>query len=131
MKTIFFATLAGVALVITGCISTVSDTKTAGMPLQQDRVQGRYPRTLDQVYQASVQVLGHNGVVLTEFIPHDTTNVVRSVQGKVNDCNVWMRIETVDSQITQITVQARTKWGGSDVDLAHELEKEVALQLAR
>jgi hypothetical protein len=53
------------------------------------------------------------------------------LQGKVNDCNVWLRVETVDPQITQVTVQARTKWGNSDIDLAHELEKEIALQLSR
>jgi hypothetical protein len=26
-------------------------------------------------------------------------------------------------------VQARTKWGNRDLDLVHELEKEIALQL--
>ena len=109
----------------------MSDTKTAGVPLTRDSVQGRYPRTLDQVYQASVQVIQNNGVVVTEFIPHDTTNMVRSLQGKVNQCNVWLRVEAEDPKITSVTVQARTKWGGSNVDLAHELEKEIALQLAK
>jgi hypothetical protein len=131
MKTKIFAAYAGLAILATGCFSTVTDTNKAGMPLVQDQVEGRYPRTVDQVYQASVQVLGHNGVVLTEFIPHDTTNTVRSVQGKVSNENVWMRIEAVDSQITQVTVQARTKWGNSDIELAHQLEKEIALQLSR
>ena len=118
-------------MIATGCITTVSDTKTAGVPLTRDSVQGRYPRTLDQVYQASVQVIQNNGVVVTEFIPHDTTNMVRSLQGKVNQCNVWLRVEAEDPKITSVTVQARTKWGGSNVDLAHELEKEIALQLAK
>jgi hypothetical protein len=44
---------------------------------------------------------------------------------------VWVRVEAVDPQITQITVEARTKWGNQNLDLAHEFEKEVALQLAR
>ena len=131
MKTKIFAAVVGIAIVATGCVSTVTDTHTAAVPLQRDSVEGRYQRTVDQVYQASVQVLGHNGVVLTEFIPHDTTNTVRSVQGKVSNENVWMRIEEVDSQITQVTVQARTKWGNSDIELAHQLEKEIALQLSR
>jgi len=131
MKTKVFAACAGLAIIATGCFSTVTDTKKAGMPMVQDQVPGRYERSLDQVYQAAVQVVQKNGVVLTEFIPHDTTNTVRSLQGKVNDCNVWLRVETVDPQITQVTVQARTKWGNSDIDLAHELEKEIALQLSR
>jgi hypothetical protein len=131
LKTIFFAALVGIAMVVTGCVSTVTETHTAAVPLQRDRVEGRYQRTVDQVYQASVQVVQHNGVVITEYIPHDTTNTVRSLQGKANQCDVWLSVESVDSQITQVTVEARTKWGNSNIDLAHELEKEIALQLAR
>jgi len=131
MKTKIFAALFGIAIVATGCVSTVTDTKTAAVPLQRDRVEGRYQRTVDQVYQASVQVIQNNGVVVTEFIPHDTTNTVRSLRGKANQCNVWLRVEAVDPRITAVTVEARTKWGASNIDLAHELEKEIALQLAR
>jgi hypothetical protein len=131
MKTKIFAAGAGLAIIVTGCFSTVTDTNKAGMPLVQDQVEGRYPRTLDQVYQAAVQVVQNDGAVITEFIPHDTTNVVRSLQGKVNECNVWLRVEAEDPRITSVVVQARTKWGNSDIDLAHQLEKEIALQLSR
>ena len=131
MKMRIFIALAGVAIISTGCVSTVADTRTAAVPLQRDRVEGRYQRTVDQVYQASVQVIQNNGVVITEFIPHDTTNTVRSLRGKANQCDVWLRVEAVDPQITQVSVEARTKWGNSNIDLAHELEKEIALQLAR
>jgi len=132
MKTKYFAALVGITLVTAGCVSTVTDTHTATMvPFGRDRVEGRYQRPVDQVYQASVQVIQNNGTVITEFIPHDTTNTVRSLQGKANQCDVWLRVEAVDPQITQVTVEARTKWGGSNIDLAHELEKEIALQLAR
>ena len=118
-------------MVTAGCVSTVTDTHTAAVSFAQDRVEGRYQRPLDQVYQASVQVIQNNGMVITEFIPHDTTNTVRSLRGKANQCDVWLRVEAVDPQVTQVTVEARTKWGGSNIDLAHELEKEIALQLAR
>jgi hypothetical protein len=131
MKTKIFAAFVGIAIVATGCVSTVTDTKTAAVPLQQDRVEGRYQRTVDQVYQASVQVIQNNGVVVTEFIPHDTTNTVRSLRGKANQCDVWLRVEAVDPRITAVTVETRTKWGVGNIDLAHELEKEIALQLAR
>ena len=131
MKTKIFAAIVGITIVTAGCVSTVTDTHTAAVPLQRDRVEGRYQRTMDQVYQASVQVIQHNGVVITEYIPHDTTNTVRSLLGKVSQCDVWLRVEAVDPQVTQVTVQARTKWGASNVDLAHELEKEIALQLSR
>jgi|SRR5208282_1920168 uncharacterized protein DUF3568 len=129
MKTKIFLAFLGVAIMTTGCIKTVSGTRTAAVPFQKDRVEGRYQRSVDQVYQASVQVIQNNGVLVTEFIPHETTNTVRALQGRVNQRDVWISVTAVDPQITQVTVQARTKWGDSDVDLAHELEKEIALKL--
>jgi hypothetical protein len=134
MKTKIFLAVLGVAIiatVATGCIKTVGGTNVAAVPFQKDRVEGRYQRSVDQVYQAAVQVVQSDGVMVTEFIPHDTTNTVRALQGKVNQRNVWIRVAAESPQITAVTVQARTKWGNRDVDLAHQLEKEIALQLAR
>lgn len=133
MKTKIFTALAAVAgaVLVTGCVETVSGTRTAAVPLQNDRIEGRYQRTLDQVYRAAVQVVNTDGVVVTEFIPHDTTNTVRSLQGKVNQDNVWVRVEAIDPNITSVVVQARTKWGNSDVEQAAQVEREIALQLAR
>ncbi|MDE3066314.1 MAG: DUF3568 family protein [Verrucomicrobiota bacterium] len=131
MKMKILAALAGVATAaaVTGCVSTVSGTRTAAVPFQRDSVSGRYQRTLPEVYAAAKTVLQRDGVLQTEFIPHDTTNTVRSVFGKVNQRDVWIRVEQVNPQITQVTVEARTKWGAGDIDLTHELEKEIALQL--
>jgi hypothetical protein len=33
--------------------------------------------------------------------------------------------------VTAVIVQVRTKGGGRDLDLAHELEKQIALKLVR
>lgn len=131
MKMKIFAALAGVgmAIITAGCVSTVSDTHTAGFYMP-DSVVGRYARPIDDVYGAAVQVVTRDGVLLTEYIPHDTTNSVRSLEAKVNQEKVWIRVEAVDPQITQVTVQARTAMGG-DTQEAHELDKEIALQLAR
>lgn len=129
-KTIFFA-FAAAALVGAGCVKTVSGTHAFATTIGQDTMSGRYQRTLDQVYQASVAVIQQDGVLLTEFIPHDSTNSVRSLEGRVNERDVWIRVEAVDPRVTAVDVEARTKWGGRDLDLAHELDKEIALQLAR
>lgn len=130
MKITLFALAAAAAVITAGCVSTVSDTHAFATTWSQDSVTGRYNRTVDQVYQAALYVVGQNGVVLTEYIPHDATNNVRSVQGRVNDKKVWLRVSDVDSRTSQIDVEARSSWGVSDIDLAHELEKEVALKLA-
>ena len=123
--------LAAITLITAGCVTTVSDTKVPGNPVGRDAVAGRYQRPVDEVYRAAIQVINNDGTLLTEYIPHDTTNTTRAFMGRVNQNKVWMRVEAVDPQITQITVEARTKWGNQDLDMAHELEKEVALQLAR
>ena len=131
MKKIIFTAFAGLAIIATGCVKTVSGTHSPALTWSKDRVEGRYQRSVDQVYQASVKVITDNGVIITEYIPHDTTNTVRSVQGKVNEKNVWISVQSVDPTITQVTVQARSTMGVSDIELSHELEKEIALQLAR
>lgn len=131
MKKILFAALAVSAIVITGCISTVSDDHTFASTWSNDTVSGRYERTVDQVYQASVMVIQQNGVLLTEKIPHDTTNTVRSIVGRVNNLKVFVRVEGIDPKTTQVDVEARSKWGVTDINTVHELEKEIALQLAR
>lgn len=131
MKMKFLAAVAGagMAIGVVGCVGTVSGTHTAGFYVT-DSVQGRYQRSLDDVYNAAVQVVHNNGVLDTEYIPHDTTNTVRALEATIDKEKIYMRVEAVDPQITQVTVQARTTMGG-DVDEAHELEKEIALILAR
>jgi hypothetical protein len=133
MKMKFLAGLGGIGFVLitAGCVGTVSGTHSPAMSWGQDYMAGRYDRSVDQVYQASVQVIQTDGTLITEYVPHDSTNDVRSLYGKVNDRNVWIRVEEIDPQITQVTVQVRTKWGTKDLDLAHEMDKEIALQLAR
>jgi hypothetical protein len=131
MKMKFLAILAGAALVATGCVKTVSDSHSMAVTWSTDQITQRYQRSIEQVYQAAVTVVQNNGVVLSEYIPHDTTNSVRALTGKVNQRNVWVRVEGVDSSITQLTVQSRSNWGVSDVALSSQLVTEIALQLSR
>jgi len=130
MKTKFFSVLAGIAVIVsTGCIHTVSGTHSAAMSWGQDRFVNKYERSADQVYQASITVIKNNGVLLTEYIPHDATNAVRALYGKVNQHNVWINVEPLDPRITQVTVQVRSPAGFRDLNLAHELGEEIGLQV--
>jgi hypothetical protein len=131
MKMKFLAILAGAALVATGCVKTVSETHALRTTWSKDIVAGRYTRTVEQVYQASVAVIQQNGVMVKEYIPHDSTNAMRALEGKVNQRNVYINVESVDPRTTQVSVQSLGSWGNADLDLSHELEKEIALQLAR
>lgn len=129
MKTTIFAILTGAALVWVGCVSTVTERTTPGMPFVKDKIQGRYERPLDEIFQAAKEVIKANGVLVNESVLYNETNAVKTVEGKVNQRNVWVRVEAVDPKFTDVTVQTRTPGGGSDIDLAHELEKEIALKL--
>ena len=129
MRTIIFAILIGAVVVGAGCVSTVSDRKTAGVPFIKDRVEGRYERPLERVFSAAKDVIKKNGVLVNESTLYNETNTVKTVEGKVNQCNVWVRVEAMDPKVTAVIVQTRTSGGGTDIDLAHEIEKEIALEL--
>ncbi|HVV01469.1 MAG TPA: DUF3568 family protein [Verrucomicrobiae bacterium] len=131
MKTkIFLAVLAAAGLLGTiGCVDTVSGRQTGGLPFIKDTVEGRYERPVSEVTKAAVEVIKFNGTLLTESTLHNETNLVRTVEGKVNQRDIFIRVEPVDAKVTSVKVEARTPAGGGDLDTAHELEKQIALQL--
>lgn len=131
MKTQFLVGLLGAAILITGCIRSQDGRRHAGVPFVKDRIEGRYERTPDQVYAAACKVIEFNGALVNESTMHGATNIVRVVEGKVNERSVWVRVEPIDARITSVVVQVRTPGGGKDLDLTHELEKQIALQLSR
>ena len=61
---------------------------------------------------------------------HTSSNQVRTLQGYVNQNTIYMRVESVTPTITSVIVQVRSKWGGTDIQTAHDLEKRVALELS-
>ena len=131
MKRLILAGLAAVTLVAAGCVKTVDDSHTGAIWFGRDKFTGHYQRSVEQVYAASVRVVNQNGALVSEFIPHDSTNTVRSLQAKVNNQNVWIRVEGISTTplVTSGTVQARSPAGVNDEVLAHDLEKEIALAL--
>lgn len=127
-------TLLGVftlVFLVAGCYSKVTGGSRMGMPFVKDEVTGRYERSLDDVYNAAKQVIVFNGTLVNESILHGQTNEVKTLEGRVSQRFVWIRTEQLDPKLTQVTVQARTTGGGRDLDLAHELEKQIALKLVR
>lgn len=131
MNTKVITILCGAFALVVGCVSTVNDRSTAGVPFVKDQVGGQYERSVDQVFQAAKEILSSLGTIVNDSTLYGQTNMVRTIQGKVDQRNVWIRVEGVDPKpITLLVVQARTKAGGSDLDLAHEIEKQIAVKLA-
>jgi hypothetical protein len=133
MKTKISAALLGAVIIIAGvsvgCVKTVTGRSTGGWPIVKDKVEGRYERSLDEVFKAAKDVIIANGVLNNESILHNETNTVKTAEGKINQRSVWVRVEGVDPKVTLVAVQTRTQGGGSDLDLAHEVEKQIALKL--
>jgi hypothetical protein len=129
MKLKICLALVGAVIVAVGCVDTVTGDKTGGLPIP-DKMSGRYERPLEQVFDAAKDVVKFNGTLVKESIMHTETNMVKTVEGRVNQRSVWVRVESVDPKVTQVMVQTRTQAGGSDLPLAHEIEKQIALKLA-
>jgi hypothetical protein len=127
--------LAGAMLLGAGCIRTVSGGNTAGIPFIKDKIEAQYERPADEVYQAALEVVKYNGTVIDENILHGqtggVTDVVKTIEGSVHQCTVWIRVQQVDPKTTALTVQTRTHGGGSNLDLAAMLDKQIALKLVR
>jgi hypothetical protein len=135
MKTNIFAAVLGLAVLATGCISTVDNRRAAGVPFVKDKIQARYERPMDQVFQAAKEVIQYNGALVQETTLQNQTNTVNGMakvaEGKISQNTVWVRVEQADPRVTAVTVQARTKGGGTDIDLAAEIDKQIALKLVR
>jgi hypothetical protein len=128
MKRNFFAILisACLSVVIAGCVSTVDGRMKAGMPLVKDKKISRYERSVPQMMEAAKAVLERMGQIETYDIQGHT------IYAKLNERNVWIKISEVESKdkpISQIVTQVRTRGGGGDIDLASEIDKQIALQL--
>jgi hypothetical protein len=130
-KIYFLLALTVMTAGVVGCINTVSGRKTAAVPWKRDRVEGRYERTLEQVFAAAREVMLANGTINIDGELHNTVNPARFIEAKVKQCNVWVRVEQIAPGVTSVVVQTRTTKGGTNLELAIELEKEVALKLAR
>jgi hypothetical protein len=125
MKIAFFALLCGLLAFSAGCVKTVAGGHKAAVPFSgKDKIEGRYERTVVQVFDAAKSVLARLGALNSE----DTIN--RTLTAKVDTRSIWVKVAEVDKNVTSVTVQARTKGGSSDLTLAAQIEKEIALALA-
>ena len=129
MKTISLVTLLGVLMLAVGCVSTVNDRSTAAVPFVKDKFESRYKRSVDQVYAAAVEVVKQNGTIDRESVINPGANPVKTIEAKINGRSVWVRVEAVEPTVTAVTVQVRTKGGGSDLELTQEVQKQIAVKL--
>jgi len=116
--------LAGFTL---GCYSTVDGRVRMGMPaaLAKDTIEGRYERSVDEIFAAAKKVLSFNGTLYGE------NTISHTLEAKIDNKTVRVAVDEVEPKTTRVRVQARRKTGTADVELASEIEKQIALGLPR
>ena len=122
--------LIGGLLLVGACVSTVNDRHAFALSPGKDKFESRYKRPVNQVYDAAVEVVKSSGTIERESIISPGTNAVRSIEAKVNGRKVWVRVESVDPQVTSVKVQVRTSGGGTDLDLTQQLQNQIGINLA-
>ena len=87
-------------------------------------MEGRYEFTPNQLWVASKDVLKHQGTLLSE----DTLKSV--LEANVDERTIWVKVDEVDTRVSRVLVQARTKGGSSDMEMAAFIDKQIAVRLA-
>jgi len=111
----------------TGCVSTVDGGHRAAVPLRKDKIFSRYQMPVADVFNAVKHVLGAEkgglGVLQAE------NRINNTVVAKVDARTVWIRVTEVEPTVAEVVTQVRTDAGWSDLDLAAEIDKQIALRL--
>jgi hypothetical protein len=132
MKTKIFIGLLGALVLTAGCVGTVTGGHTGGTHMVKDKLEGVYPRSVDECFTAAKAVISEMGVLNKEGTLHEETNQVKIAEGRINERKVWVRVEPADPpKYTSVTVQARTSGGHADIETVHQVEKNIALKLVR
>ncbi len=125
MNKLLMVVLTLMAALATGCYTTESGSKKFGMPFADDTIESRYQRSVAQVFTASKEVLAFNGTLTGE------NTIDNTLQAKVDNKTVWVRVDEIETGVARSFVQVRGSAGGADINLAAELDKQIALKLTQ
>ena len=110
--------------VFTGCYSTQDNRTKVGLPMAKDKIESRYERPVEVIFAAAKEVLRFNGTLYGE------NTISHVLEAKVDTRTVYVSVDEVEPKISRVVVQARTKARLPDIDLAAEIDKQIALKLA-
>jgi hypothetical protein len=121
IKTLCSLALSTALILSSGCVGTENGASTPGFPTK-DTITNQYEKPVPQLVEAARTVLKRNGQLLFDNVVNNT------FQAKINQHNVWVRVEDKGGKITSVSVQARGPVGG-DIDLASQIATQIALEL--
>jgi hypothetical protein len=117
------AALAATFALGTGCVGTVDGRSRAGVPFKKDKIVSKYERPAPQIIESTRKVLSTLGTITSDDIANNV------VTASVNTRIVYVKVTQLDDKVSEVVTQVRTKSGGSDIDLAAEVDKQIALGL--
>lgn len=127
MKLNFLRVFAAAVLVglASGCFTGQDGHRRMGPPsgVVKDKIESRYERPVDQIFSAAKEVLRFNGTLYGE------NTISHTLEAKVDTRTVWVSVDEVEPKISRVIVQARKKNRMPDIDLAAEIDKQIALRL--
>ena len=118
-----FLAIATFITLLTGCFSTEDNRTKVGIP-GKDRIESRYERPVEVIFAAAKEVLRFNGTLYGE------NTISHVLEAKVDTRTVWVSVDEVEPKVSRVIVQARKKSRLPDIDLAAEIDKQIALKLA-
>lgn len=121
LLTVLAVVITGIA--VSGCYKTQEGRRRAGLPGIHDTIESRYERPVEQVYESARATLAFNGRITQQNDP------ARILEAKVNNRTVWIRVDEVEPHVSRVFVQARRSATRGDINLAAELDKQIALRL--
>lgn len=116
-------------LLLVGCVNTVTQNQPGTLPAYRDRIETRQQKPIEPVFEASKRALNSFGNITAEGKVFVGTNQVRIIEGSINGRSVYMRVEEIDPQVTAVLVQVRTKLGGTDLQIAKDVVRRIAVEL--
>jgi hypothetical protein len=117
------ATLLAAVAIGTGCVSTVDGRSRAAVPFTKDKIVSKYERPAPQIIESTRKVLSTLGTITSDDIANNV------VTASVNTRIVYVKVTQLDDKVSEVVTQVRTKGGGADIDLAAEVDKQIALGL--
>ena len=121
-RLILLCVASSMAAISVGCISTPQG-KQFGVPGVRDTVVSRYERPLAQVINSAREVLSRTGSITGDDV------VNNAVSAKIDNRSVWVTVSEVEPLVTEIKVRVRSSKGTSDLVMAAEIDKQIALGL--
>jgi len=131
MRTGLNIILAGVALCLAGCVSTVTQDNPGKAPAYRDRIETQYQQPAQKVFDAAKRAFNSYGNILRESSSVSSALQLCFIEGTINQNKVYIRIEATSPSATKMIVQIRAPMGGTNLQMANELIKQTDVELAR